>query len=1440
MSDTTPQDTSTQSEAEQPASAKPEKMSLLDKVIRFCLENKLVVALSIFAIVGWGVLVAPFDWEVGGLPRKPVPVDAIPDIGENQQIVFTQWMGRSPQDVEDQIGYPLTVSLLGLPGVKTIRSYSFFGFSSIYIIFNEDVDFYWSRSRVLEKLNSLPAGTLPEGVQPALGPDATALGQIYWYTLEGRDPDGKPAGGWDLHELRTVQDWYVRYSLMSAAGVSECASVGGFVREYQVDVDPDAMRAHKVTLDEVYHAVRMSNIDVGARTIELNKAEYVIRGLGFLKTVEDLEKSVIKVNDNVPIHVRDIGKVSLGPALRRGALDKAGAEAVGGVVVVRYGYNPLAAIKNVKEKIAEISPGLPTKAVVNYRKTTRDEVRRFAKKHGFEAFQGKDLNQKDWLNWLRSRPVKVDFKKTSDGEVAQFAKKHGFDAFLGDRKNDAGGHNHGAQGHTQADELNQTAWKNWLKTAKADEKPDWLTTPRDQWPTWITTSQVTIVPFYDRTGLIYETLGTLNTALSEEILVTIIVVLISVLHLRSSFLISILLPLAVLMCFIAMKTFHVEANIVALSGIAIAIGTMVDMGIILCENILKHLDEADPSENRLEVVYRASSEVGSAVLTAVATTVVSFLPVFTMIGAEGKLFRPLAFTKTFALIASVIVALTVIPPMAHLIFARKVKSRTIRQVLMGLLVLAGVAVGMLWAWWAGTILAALGAYRIVEEYFPEKHRRYGTWMASAAAVAIVGILLTDHWLPLGPEKGLLRNLVFVATLLGGLLLFFQLFQRVLYEPLLRWCLRHKILFLTIPTGLLLIGLAIWLGPASVFGDIPQEYDKQSLNDDETANLSGPESFKYELAALRKKKWKNEIRHASGWDKIKWSIGKSWDGLGKEFMPPLDEGSYLYMPTTMPHASIGEAMDVLQLQDRAIMAIPEVESVVGKIGRVESALDPAPISMIETVISYKPEYITDKDGHRIKHKYDAEKQEFVRDVKGNLIPDPDGRPYRLWRDHIKKPDDIWNEIVKAAEVPGTTSAPKLQPIAARIVMLQSGMRAPMGIKVKGPDLDTIERVALELEGLLKQVPSVQASAVIADRVVGKPYINIEPNRDEIKRYGLKMRQVQDVIEVAIGGKRITTTVEGRERYPVRVRYMRELRDSMEGLKKILVAAPDGTQVPLEQLAKIDYVRGPQVIKSEDTFLVAYVLFDMKPGHAEVDVVEECQRFLQQKIANDELVLPAGVSYTFAGNYENQIRSQKTLMVVLPVALFVIFLILYFQFKSPITTLLVFSGIAVAWAGGFIMIWLYGQPWFLDFSVFGTNMQNLFQVHTINLSVAIWVGFLALFGIATDDGVVVATYLDQSFKTKQIDSIETAREATVEAGKRRVRPCLMTTATTILALIPILTSTGRGSDIMVPMAIPSFGGMLIEILTMLVVPVLYCWVKEWKIRFGIKDRLFAKQS
>ncbi len=1038
----------------------------INKLIRFCLENRFVVMLFIVVLVFWGIMVAPFDWELESLPRDPVPVDAIPDIGENQQIVFTQWMGRSPQDIENQITYPLTTALLGLPHVKTIRSYSMFGFSSIYIIFKEDAEFYWTRSRILEKLNSLPSGILPEGVAPQLGPDATALGQIFWYTLEGRDAKGNPAGGWDLDELRSAQDWYVRYALQGVDGVAEVASIGGFVKEYQVDVDPDALRTYNIPLHEVFNAVRASNIDVGARTIEINRVEYVIRGLGFIEHLDDLRKTVIAQRNNVPVTLEQVAKIAYGPALRRGALDKGGAEAVGGVVVTRYGENPLAVIKRVKEKIAEISSGLPRKTL-------------------------------------------------EDGTV----------------------------------------------------------------------SQVKIVPFYDRTGLIYETLGTLEDAVRQQILVTIIVVVVMVLHLRSAALISAVLPLAVLFAFIGMRLFGVDANVVALSGIAIAIGTIVDMGVVLVENILKHLDDAAPDENRLEVVYRACTEVAGAVVTAVLTTVISFLPVFTMAAAEGKLFRPLAYTKTFALIGSIVVALTIIPPLAHWFIAGTSMAKRSKIGLWGGMAVLGLAgtIFISWfPWWLGALMIGAAVFHLGGHKLPGPLRRSILVFFNGLVAVLVALWLAADWKPLGPEQHV-HNIIFVLLTVGGLLGFVYVFIRF-YARILAVVLRCKAVFLLACACIVLLGFTVWLGTERVFGWMP-----------EMVKNSRPYGF---------------MVHAA-------------PGLGKEFMPALDEGSYLLMPTTMPHASIGEVMDVLRKQDMAINAIPEVELAVGKLGRVESPLDPAPISMIETIISYKSEFMTDVDGRILTFAYDDKQGTFRRDPDGELIADPKGRPFRQWREAIKSPDDIWQLIVKAASIPGTTSAPKLQPIAARIVMLQSGMRAPMGLKVYGPDLETIENVALEIEGFLKQVPSIKAEAVLADRIVGKPYLEIDIDRDAIARYGIKIKMVQDVIEVAIGGKPITQSVEGRERYPIRVRYMRELRDTIESLAGILVTASDGTQIPLRALASINYVRGPQVIKSEDTFLVGYVIFDKQDGYAEVDVVEQAQGFLQRKIDAGEFSIPAGV-------------------------------------------------------------------------------------------------------------------------------------------------------------------------------------------------------------------------
>ena len=1233
---------------------------MLNKSIKFLIENKLIAVLMLVLLVGWGTVNAPFNLDTGFLPNNPVAVDAIPDIGENQQIVFTNWSGRSPQDIEDQITYPLTASLLGIPGVKTIRSSSMFGFSSIYIIFEEDIEFYWSRSRILEKLNSLPNGLLPDDIMPSLGPDATGLGQVFWYTLEGRDEDGNITGGWDLHELRRIQDYYVKYALSSSRGVSEVASIGGYIQEYQVDVNPELLRQYNIGLKDVVKAVKESNKDIGAQTLEINQVEYLVRGLGYIKSISDIENAVVVSENYHSIRIKDIGKVSLGPAARRGILDKEGAEVVGGVVVARYGANPMEVITNVKAKINELSAGLPNKVL-------------------------------------------------SDGR----------------------------------------------------------------------TSQVTIVPFYDRSELIKETLGTLKEALNLEILITILVIVIMVFNLKASILISSLLPVAVLMVFIAMKLFNVDANIVALSGIAIAIGTMVDVGIILSENIIRHLEEADEKLSINTIVYNATVEVSGAIVTAVMTTIISFIPVFTMIGAEGKLFRPLAFTKTFALTASLIIALFLIPPFAAFLFRKKSIKKSLTFAFNLALISIGV-IAFLYGYWLGLILIAFGVTGLLKVH-NKITNKLANWINIIVSILTIVILLVEYWRPLGLDKSIFLNLVFVSIICFGLLGVFTLFKSY-YTRILRWCLENKLLFLSIPTALVISGVFIM---------------------------------------------KN---------------------TGKEFMPSLNEGSFLLMPTSMPHAGVTENKRVLQQLDMAVAGIPEIKTIVGKAGRTTSALDPAPLSMYENIIQYKSEYMLDENGIRQRYKINSDNEYVLKNgmslraeqyavwkslnTRQQLIEDEDGVFYRNWRPEIKSPNDIWKEIIRVTKLPGVTSAPKLQPIETRLVMLQTGMRSPMGIKVKGQNLKQIEAFGIQLEGVLKEVDGVKVDAVFADRIVGKPYLLIDIDREKIARYGVSIKDVQDVLKVAVGGMVLTETIEGRERYGVRVRYPRELRANPDDLKRIYIPVKNGNQVPLSELANIRYEKGPQVIKSEDTFLVGHVLFDKLDGFAEVSVVKNAQALIQKKIDSGILIVPKGINYKFSGTYENQLRAEDTLSIVVPLALVIIFLILYFQFRSVATSLMVFTGIAVAFSGGFIMIWLYGQDWFLNFNFLGENIRDLFQMHPINLSVAVWVGFIALFGIATDDGVVMATYLTQTFERNIPENKKEVRAAVVEAGEKRIRPCLMTTATTILALLPILTSTGRGSDIMIPMAIPSFGGMLIALITLFVVPVLYSWKKEFQLKKASK--------
>ena len=1036
--------------------------------------------------------------------------------------------------------------------------------------------------------------------------------------MEGRDPaTGKPTGGWNAEELRTIQDYYVKYSLSTAEGMSEVASAGGFVKEYQIELNPDAMRTFNVSVMDIMGAIKKSDLDIGAETMEINKVEYLIRGLGYIKDVSDLEKAVVTVRDGVPVRISDVAFVNIGPGTRRGGLDKEGVEAVGGVVIARYGSYPLEVINNIKDKIKEMAPGLPQKTL-------------------------------------------------PDGTV----------------------------------------------------------------------SKITVVPFYDRTGLIKETIGTLETSLSHEILICIIVIIVLVLNLRASVVIASMLPIAVLSTFIIMRYTGIAANIVALSGIAIAIGVMVDVGVVFVESIIRYMEMPENRGVRkgkamVNLIYKAVSEVSGAIATAMITTIVSFLPVFAMEAQEGKMFSPLAYTKTYALASAFVLGLILLPTLSYILFSVRIDSKRIRS----------------WKKPGISNYINIGIALVVSTYF-----------------------LAEEWLPMGPQKGIIVNLLFVTGCIAIILALLWLLV-IYYERILRWCLNNRWKFMLLPIATILCGILIW------------------------------------------------------------------KRIGQEFMPSLNEGSFLLMPTSMPHTGIEQNLNYIEALDKRLAAIPEVETAIGKWGRVNSALDPAPAQMFENTINYRPEYILNEDGKRERFKVNRKGEYLLRNggtynpadgfrliPADSLIPDRKGDYFRQWRPEIKNTDDIWQQIVNVTHLPGLTSAPKLQPIEARLVMLSTGMRAPMGLKIYGPDLETIEQSGKAIEQALKDVPSVIPSSVFYDRAVGAPYLEIKLNRDNMARYGVNVEDLQEILSAAVGGMILTKTVEGRERFPVRLRYARELRDNPEALSMLLVPTATGAQIPLKELADIEYARGAQMIQSENTFLVGYVIFDKKQGKAEVDVVKEATKVIEGKIQNGELKLTKGVSYKFAGNYEQQERATARLMIVVPLALLIVLLVLYFQFKTLTASLIHFSGVFVAFAGGFILLWLYGQDWFMNFSLAGANMRDLFQMHTINLSVAVWVGFIALFGVATDDGVLMGTYIHHVFLEKDPQTRHAIREAVVTAGLKRVRPAAMTTATTLIALLPVLTSTGKGADIMVPMAIPTFGGMLIQSMTMFVVPVFQCWWRE----------------
>ncbi len=1217
---------------------------MLNKSIKLVIENKLIIVFAVILVLILGAIVSPFNYKFSFLPNYAVATDAIPNLGENQQIVFTEWQGQSPQDIENQITYPLTSKLMGISKVKTVRSSSMFGYSMIYIIFEDNVDFYWARSRILEKLSTISSNFFPKGVHPELGPDATALGQVFWYTLEGRNDNGEVTGGWSLQELRSIQDFYVKNGLSSTEGVSEVASVGGFVKEYQIDVIPEQMRQYGISLEQVVKAIKSSNSDVGAQTIEINKAEYFVRGLGYINSIEDIESTSVVSNDFTPIYIRDIAKVRWGPAPRRGILDKGGAEVVGGVVTASYSENPMRVVANIKSKINEISAGLPEKVL-------------------------------------------------SDGSI----------------------------------------------------------------------SKLKIIPFYDRANLVQGTLKTLHKALWLEILITVLVMLVMLRNLKVALLISALLPVTVMAVFVIMKLFGVEANIVALSGIAIAIGTVVDMAIILSENIVR-VRNNNPTRPLSISILEASKEVSGAIITAGLTTVISFIPVFSLTGVAGKLFAPLAFTKSVALLVALLITVFVIPPIAALVLNKNYFKRNYYLFEITICLLGGIS--LYYGNLLGLIALTFGILAALKYYHKISDKNYQN-TSIVFAVILITTCLAKYWRPLAYEIGWIGNFLFVVLMIIIVLAPIYFLNKY-YESVLNWILSHKKIAVLIPVVLICSGVVIALNTQ------------------------------------------------------------------KEFMPRLDEGEFLLMPTSLPHAGVQENNKVLKKLDIAVASIPEVAYVVGKAGRTSSSLDPAPLSMYENLIHYKSEYILDNNGNPMKFRvnyngeFETKGGKFISSgisvTKNDLVPDTFGEYYRNWRKHIRSADDIWKEIIKVTELPGVTVAPKLQPIETRLVMLQTGMRSSLGIKIKGQNQNEVERFGLEIEKILKSTDGISPASVYADRVSGKPYLLFDIHRNKIAKYGLSIEKIQSLIEIAVGGKVISEVIDGRERYGIRVRYPRELRSSPEELAAIYVDLPNGATIPINELVSINYEKGPQQIKSEDGYLTSYVIFDKLNEVSEVTAVFNIEQEIQRRIKSNELKVPTGVNYEVSGTYKDHLEAEKTLRFVIPLCLFLIIIILYLQFKSIVTALTVFSSIAVAFAGGFILVWLFGQSWFLNINFGSLNLREVFNVQTVNLSVAVWVGFIALFGIATDDGVVMATYLNQSFNKAQPANIEDIRNKVIAAGKKRLRPCLMTTATTILALLPILTATGKGASIMIPMAIPCLGGMLMVLITLFVVPLLYCWREE----------------
>jgi copper/silver efflux system protein len=1069
---------------------------MANRIIEWSLRNRFLVVCGALLLAGFGIRAL-----------YQTPVDAIPDLSENQVVVYADWMGRSPQEVEDQVTYPLSVNLQGLAGVKAVRAASMFGFSLITVVFDDKIDNYFARSRVLERLNSL-ADVLPSGVQPKLGSDATGLGWVYQYYLDV-DPKLSPNGGYDLGQLRAIQDWFVRYQLNSVSGVAEVASIGGQVRQYQIEVSSLKMRDHGVMLSDVMDAVKQSNLNVGGKVIEENGMEFVVRGIGLVHSLSDLENIVISQNTNAPIFLKDVANVQFGGDFRRGALDVDGHEVVGGIVIMRNGENAMTVIKAVKDKIAQISSGLPP--------------------------------------------------------------------------------------------------------------------------------GISIKPFYDRSDLILRTLDTLKHSLTEEIILVTLVIIIFLFNFRSILIVILPLPLSILVSFSLMNHFGISSNIMSLSGIVIAIGVLVDAGIVMAENVNRHAERAEKEKGgRLnsveifEITLAAAKQVGRPIFFAVVIIILAFVPVFALSGQEGKLFHPLAFTKTFAMIGAAILAITLVPVLCASLMR--------------------------------------GPFQAEEK----------------------------NWL----MRGLLA----------------------IYDPILAWALRFR------KTILMLAGISLIAAMILTFG-LPRQIVLQVAKVNPALAEKLPQ------------------------------------GMRSEFMPPLNEGSLLFMPVLLPDVSLPEVQRIMAWQDTVIKQTPEVESVAGKLGRAETPTDPAPAQMIETTIILKPE--------------------------------------SQWRAGMSKEKLIAELTEKLGRVPGYIPG-FLQPIQNRILMVSTGIRAQLGIKVLGDNLDAIQKKAFEIERVVRTIPG--AIGVAASRMQGKPYLNIEINRAHLAHHGLRAQDVLDVVEAGIGGRNVSTVIDGRERIPIQVRLQRDERDDIERLGDILVPMGMGKFILLGQVATISRDMGADEIDSENGQLRVFVQANVQ-GRDLGGFVKEAQT----RIAK-EIPLPPGMTIEWSGQYENQIRAQKTLEIIVPTALFIIFLLLYIVYHSLKEAAHVILAVPFALTGGVFLQWFLGY----------------------NFSVAVWVGYIALFGTAIQTGVVMVVYLQEAVvkkreelggKMSHIDLLQAVKDG----ARLRLRPIVMTVATIIASLLPILWSNRAGAEVMKPLAVPIVGGMVSSLACILIVtPVIFAWLREREIK------------